>query len=204
MNQIGILGNGGQANELESYIRGSVSFRAVDSGYVSEGLVDISSPTSDQKNTQVIAAIGAPGLRKNVIERWKGSKYSKVIAVPSSVDESLKLGDGSFIAPGSVITTNVTIGEHTLINTGVTISHDVNIGDFATISPGANIAGNVTIGRGVFIGIGAVVSNGLHIADGVVIGAGAVVLKDIDEENSVHAGVPAKKIGQNEAWLHEI
>ena len=60
------------------------------------------------------------------------------------------------------------------------------------------------MGDGVFVGIGAIIKNGVRIASGVVIGAGAVVVSDIQEENSIYAGVPAKQIGSNEGWLREV
>ena len=46
----------------------------------------------------------------------------------------------------------------------------------------------------VFVGMGCTIVNNAHrIGKDSIIGAGAVVLKDV-EENSVYAGVPAKKL----------
>jgi acetyltransferase-like isoleucine patch superfamily enzyme len=40
------------------------------------------------------------------------------------------------------------------------------------------------------------VTGGVTIADGVIVAANAVVTRDVLEENSIVAGVPAKAIGK--------
>lgn len=208
--RIGILGNGGQADEAESFLdnKKSVEFRAVDKQYIdqenSNDLIDIESPEDHHRELPVIAAIGAPAIRKFMIEKWPGERYESIISEHAVVDKSVKVGEGCMIAPRAVVTTNVEIGNHSLINVAASIQHNSVIGEFVTIGPGSHIAGNVVIGDGVFIGMGANVSNNIRIASGVVIGAGAVVIRNIEEENSIYVGVPAKKIGMNEDWLSEI
>lgn len=206
--QIGFLGNGAQAREAEAYIDENIQivFRAVSSDYIDspeQGLIDIESP-ENYVDTPVIAAIGPPKLKKQMVKKWPGKNYANILAKNIFIGEDSVIGNGSIIAPGVVITTNVVIGEHTIVNIGSTINHDCKIGDFVTISPGVHIAGNVRLGAGVFIGIGASISNGVTIASGSVIGAGAVVIKDIKEENSVVVGNPAKTIKVNQDWLNEI
>ena len=51
----------------------------------------------------------------------------------------------------------------------------------------------ITIGNSVWIGAHATICGGVTIGDHAVIGAGAVVLHDVPE-NTIVAGVPAKKI----------
>lgn len=206
--KIGLLGSGGQADEVESYLADidEVVFRAVSKDYLDSSnpkLIDIDKP-NDNQTLEVVAALGAPGLRKKMVDNWSGQKYAKVISELAYINKKAEIGDGSIIAPGAIITTNAKIGEHVIVNISATISHDAKIGNFVTISPGAHIAGRVTIGDGVFIGIGAVISNDVKIADGCVVGAGAVVLDDITAENSVVVGIPAKVVKQNSSWLSEI
>lgn len=206
--KIGILGAGGQADEVELYLRENgqkTAFRAVSRKYaLGAELLAIDEASSGHLTTAVVGAVGAPGGRKNIIEEWPGSVYATIIALRSVVYNVANINPGTIIAPGAILTSKVDIGQHVLINTSVTIGHDCMVGEFSTISPGVNIGGHVNIGRGVFIGIGATIKNGVTIADGVVVGAGSVVIRDILEENSVHVGVPSKKIGLNESWLHEI
>lgn len=208
---IGFLGDGGQARETRwicERVGIVVMFNALSRHYLSEdqatNLIDIERPSQDQRDTPVLAAAGSPLLRKQLIDTWRGTTYARVIDKSAVIGTRSTVGDGVYVAPGSIITTDVQIGNHALINVGVTVGHNSVIGDYATISPGVHIAGNVKCGEGVFIGIGVSIMNGVSIANGVVIGAGAVVIHDITEENAVFAGVPAKKVNQNATWLKKI
>ena len=95
---------------------------------------------------------------------------------------------------------------------GLSIAHLVTIYVNARSKVGANLriqsgvtVGGVaktpevvpTIGDNVYIGSGAKVIGPITIADNVAIGANAVVCKDILEEGTTWAGVPAKKISNN-------
>lgn len=204
---VGLIGAGGQADETEMYLVENgqrVIFRAVDTTYISN--VDDSSIAIEDADTltPVIIAIGAPGARKRIFEKWSGNRYATAISKQAVVGKSSIIAQGCILAPGAILTTNITVGSHTLINTGVTIGHDTIIGQFVTVSPGVHVGGKVEIGDGVFIGLGAAIKNGISVAGGVVIGAGAVVLQDITDENAIYVGVPARKIGQNDEWLEKI
>lgn len=202
-----IVGNGGQADETQSYLASKYKtvLRAVTHEYLdasNKEVVDIDS--THFKNVPGVIAIGAPGLRKELLNRWQGNDYISVIHEKTVIDTSFNMGTGNIIAPGVVITTNVRLGDHNIVNINSSINHNSKIGDFVTIGPSVHIAGNVTIEDGVFIGIGANISNGVKIAKGCVIGAGALVLNDITKENSVVVGVPAKTVKINKTWLYEI
>jgi sugar O-acyltransferase (sialic acid O-acetyltransferase NeuD family) len=209
--KVGIIGAGGQANEAEAYLQESgkeVLFNAIDSNFIDRtkrgNQIDVVEPDEFQRLTPVIAAIGAPLTRRQMVEKWPGERFISVVSKEAYVEGSVKIGEGSIIAPRTVITTDVDIGKHCIINIAATVSHDCCIGEFSTIGPGAHIGGRVRIGRGAFIGIGAIIKNNISVADGVVIGAGAVLVEDVTEPNSVYVGVPAKKIGTNEDWLSEV
>lgn len=207
MQEIGLLGDGGQADEAESYLKPdlSVSFRAVSQQYMdTHSKINLEAPPDHLKSVRVIAAIGSPALRKEMVAKWPGENYYTLIADRAHVNSMAKIGVGTIIAPMAVIAPNVVIGKHVLVNIGATISHDTRLGDYVTISPGVHIAGKVEIGEGVFVGIGAAISNNVKIAAGSVIGAGAVVLDDIIDENSVVVGMPGKVIRKNDSWLREV
>lgn len=206
--EIGLLGGGGQSREIQAYIRdigGSVLFKAVDEQYVdSEEFIDILKPTQTQRQTAVVSAVGAPLLRKAMVEKWSGENYAQIVSPSAWIAPDTRLGIGCIIAPRVVATNDVIIGNHTILNPSSTISHDSMLGEYVTVGPGADIAGNVTLGNGVFVGIGATILNGINIAEGVVVGAGAVVIKDIEVENTIVAGNPAKAIAVNDGWLNEV
>lgn len=204
----GLLGAGSQANETAEFdSTHRFVFRAVDlggdNGARDPQLIDISNPTAVQRDTPVTAAVGAPGLRRALVDRWPGESYHSVIADSAWISPSAVVGAGSTVAPGAVITARASVGEHVIINVGATVSHNCEIGDFATVSPGAHIAGDCIIGAGVFIGIGAIVTHGVRIAAGAVIGAGAVVLGDI-ESAGVWVGVPARHVRELDSWIMRL
>lgn len=208
MEKVGLIGAGGQAREVEQYLREygvHPSFYAVDKEYVAgDKRIDILSPNEFEEMTPVISAIGSPEVRRKMVESWKGEEFYSVVSKDAYIGEGVRLGSGVIVAPRAVLTTDIEVGDHVLINVAATVSHDVKLGNYVTIGPGAHIGGSVELGDGVFVGIGANVSNGIKVAEGSVIGAGAVVISDIMEPNSVVVGVPAKLIRINEGWLSEV
>ena len=205
--KIGIIGNGGQADEARSFSDKEIAFRAVDAAYLDDqdpGLVDIANPGQDNETTPVHVAIGPPALRRELESRWPGERYETIVSPHAIIDRTVEIGEGTLVAPRAVITTNVKIGKHVIVNVAATIQHDSSVGDFSTIGPGVNVGGKVKIGEGVFVGIGANIINNITIADGVVVGAGATVVDNADVENGVYVGTPARLIRQNDGWLIEI
>ena len=89
----------------------------------------------------------------------------------------------------------VTIGNNVKITEGVRIlTHDYSMSVMSSVN--GDIVGSVkgvVIGNNVFIGIGATILAGTQIEDNVIIGAGSIV-SGTCKENSVYAGVPAKRI----------
>ncbi len=206
-NSIGLLGAGAHADEISEYVpAGSIAFRAVDDAYLDPSnvaLIALSTSDAEHLNTPVVAAVGAPGLRRELVARWRGTNYARVIAESATVAVSASIGEGSVVMAGAVCSTRVHVGRHVSVNIGATVSHDTVLGDYATLSPGVHVAGRCVIGAGVFLGIGAVVSDGVTITDGAVVGAGAVVLDDITECGT-YVGVPARLTKRRHVWLNAL
>lgn len=206
---VGLLGGGSQARETASYLAPRVPmFWAVAPEFhePSDGRtwIDIAHPDPTQVATPVVAAVGTPALRRDLVDQWPGSTWATVIAPSAQVVDVDLIGPGTVVASGAILSVNVQTAEHCLINVGATLSHDVRLGAYATISPGVHVAGIVTIGEGAFLGIGSVVSNGVTLAPGVVVAAGAVVMSDVTEPNAVVAGVPAQVVKVREGWLRDL
>lgn len=204
--KIGLLGGGGQSSEIKSYMGSkNIAFCAVDKNFMTmPDHIDISHPSLSEKETPVIACLGAPWLRKRMIQRWPGERFATYLSPEAYVGSEVEIDEGVVIAPKVALSTAIKIGKHSLINISSSLSHNDNIGDFVTVSPGAHLAGDVILGDGCFIGIGAVINNNVELASGVVVGAGAVVLNSVYEENSVLVGVPAKVKKVNEGWLYNV
>jgi sugar O-acyltransferase (sialic acid O-acetyltransferase NeuD family) len=141
-----------------------------------------------------VCAVGDPKARAAIAARLKGKVSWATLQHPSViVGDRCRIGPGSVICAGVVLTVDVTIGAHVHINLVCTIGHDVVIEDFATLSPGCGVSGNVHIGPRVLLGTQAVLLPGAQIGTDAIVGAGSVVLKAVPEGATV-VGVPAKRL----------
>ena len=127
------------------------------------------------------------------------NNYYNLIAKNTSIAQTVDLGNGIHINPGTVIAPYAQIGNLVTINRNVSIGHHTTISDFTNINPGVNIAGFCKIGKNVTIGMGANIIDGITIGDNTVIGAGSIVTKNIPE-NVVAYGCPAKIIRSNNIY----
>ncbi len=144
---------------------------------------------------ELVVATGFPELKKDLVKRAQtyGVRFAQLIHPRVECSEYVKIGKGSIICAGCILTTQIEIGEFVLINLDCTIGHDVKIGDYSCISPGVHISGRVEIGKGCEIGTGVNIIPGVKIGDDTVVGAGATVINDLPSK-VVAVGVPAKVI----------
>ncbi|MEW6524456.1 MAG: acetyltransferase [Bacillota bacterium] len=143
----------------------------------------------------VVCAIGDPGLRMKLTSclTMEGFDFATLIHPSVQLSEYVKVGAGSVVCAGTILTTSVLVGQHAILNPGCFVGHDTVIGDHASLMPGVNIAGEVTIGNGCYLGLNASVINRITIGEWSTIGAGAVVVRDIPPRVTA-VGVPAKPI----------
>jgi len=214
-----IIGAGGHASELVSYVRdmnrirrkirliGFVDENRPSGLWLGEKIIgDFSSlkeflARHSKKKFHYITAVGGNLLRKNFvaeIERINTKNLSPLLLRHpfSFVGEDVEIGDGSCLAPNCVVTTRVKIGRHCILNVCSSVSHDCLIGDFVNINPKVTVCGNVKIGNGCYIGAGATIIDKVSIGDWTVVGAGAVVKDDLPSYVTA-VGVPARIIKRN-------
>lgn len=134
--------------------------------------------------------------RVSAIFRERNFSFCTVIHPSSTVSTSALLGDGIVVMAGAVINPFAKLGNHVVVNTGATIDHDCFIGRNSFIQPGVHLAGNVHVGENTLIGIGAAVKEGIKIGSNSIVGGGAFVNRDVPD-NTVYAGVPARKLRDN-------
>ncbi|MCX6353205.1 MAG: acetyltransferase [Bacteroidetes bacterium] len=143
----------------------------------------------------IVVAVGNPQSKEKIISAIKNPLVDFPILIHPSVEllpfQQIKIGEGSVITAGNILTTDIKIGKHILLNLDCTIGHDVVIGDYSAIMPGVNISGLVEIGKSAYIGTGASIKHDVKIGDNVTIGAGAVVIESIENEMTV-MGNPAR------------
>jgi sugar O-acyltransferase (sialic acid O-acetyltransferase NeuD family) len=145
------------------------------------------------RNVKCVIAIGGGKIRKKMAEdlERRGVEFETVIHPSVIMSESVKIGKGTIIQAGSVITVDVTIGNHCRIDTNCTIAHDSKIDSYVDLSPGVHINGKNSIHTGTFVGSGTITREKISVGEWSIIGAGTVLINDVPEK-SLFVGVPGK------------
>lgn len=141
----------------------------------------------------LVVAIGDSETRKQVVDRYSLFSYATLVHPEVSISSTNKIGEGSIICKGNIITVNVEIGKHVIINIDSTVGHDAILEDFVTILPSVNISGYVKIKECSSIGTGTQIIQEKTIGCNSIVGAGSVVVKDIGDY-VVAVGIPAREI----------
>ena len=116
---------------------------------------------------------------------------------------SIKLG---IIIPLNVFKEGLSIAHYG----NIVVNSNAKVGKNCRIHEGVNIGANYgnkeapDIGNNVFIGTGAKILGNIEIGDNIAIGANAVVTKSFTTKNITIAGVPAKKISDNNSLKYII
>jgi len=210
MKDIAIIGAGGFGREVKTLIEQINEFEKLYNivGFYDD---DIDQPSSingipylgstreinKQKSPLSIAlGIGEPKAKEKIIK----SIVNKFITYPTLIhpkaiisNNNIKIGYGSIICAGNIITCDIKIGAYVTLNLCCTVGHDTEIGDFSSFMPSVNISGEVSINNNVYVGTGATIINQLSIGENTIIGAGAVVSKSLPP-NCTAVGIPAKPI----------
>jgi sugar O-acyltransferase (sialic acid O-acetyltransferase NeuD family) len=140
----------------------------------------------------LIGAIGSTKRRRLLEELEKeGYDFDTIIHPSAAYSRWVRIGKGSIVTAGVIMTCQVEIGKHVILNLGVHVGHDVKIGNCTTISPGAEVMGHVTLGDEVYVGVNATIIDRITVGNGAIIAAGAVVIEDVPDM-ALAAGVPAR------------
>ena len=142
----------------------------------------------------VVVAISDPSIRKKVVQSLPPATTFTTIIHPNAIISNwVKIGEGSIITAGVIISCNTEIGMHSQLNWHTTIGHDCQTGDYFTTAPGAKISGNCVFGDKIYFGTNSSVRQGVLICNDVTIGMGGVVVKNISD-SGVYIGNPLKKL----------
>lgn len=210
MNNIAIVGAGGQGKEVLQLIRQineeHPSWNCIgwfDDGLRADLLIDglpvlggLAELNEYKKELALHIAIGWPATKRKVVEQITNPNiyYPTLIHPEVGIEHKrVQVGEGTMIAKGSLLTLDITIGKHVLVNLGTVLTHDCEIGDYTGLMPSVNISGEVKVGRACYIGTGAQIIQQKKVGDNSIIGAGAVVIHDIPPDCTA-VGVPARII----------
>ncbi len=141
----------------------------------------------------IAIAVADPAIRGSIVSNL-GSQitYETLIHPAAQLGSALynRIGKGTIITAGVMLTTGITIGNFCILNLLTSVGHDVTIGDYSTIMPGCSISGNVSVGSRCLLGTGSRVLQKIEIGEHSVVGAGAVVTKSYPAKSRL-MGVPA-------------
>lgn len=142
-----------------------------------------------------VASAQRPTARLRLTERLGllSDRWATVVHPAAEIAPGTRLGEGSVLLAGVVVTTAITIGAYFVAMPHVLLTHDDELAEGVTMSGKAALAGGVRVGAGAYLGQGALVREKLTIGDGAVIGMGSVVLEDVPS-GQTWAGVPARKL----------
>lgn len=143
-------------------------------------------------------------VRRNLMayRRWRfGLKHvhqTFYMASSARVSRDLVAREYSFINMDCLIGPNVELGRYVMIAPRVSIvggDHVYTNAGVPIIFSGRPELQQTIIEDDAWIGYGAIIIAGIRIGRGAIIGAGSVVIKSVPAYE-IHAGVPARKIGE--------
>jgi sugar O-acyltransferase (sialic acid O-acetyltransferase NeuD family) len=130
-----------------------------------EILGNINDLNSYPQNIAICIALADPLIRFNMVKKITNSKIDYPLMVHPQANlgdiKRNKLGRGSIITAGVILTTGIEINEFCIINLSTTIGHDVKFGNCCTVMPACSISGNVTIGSQCVLGTGSRIIQGI-------------------------------------------
>lgn len=148
----------------------------------------------------VVVAVGSSRSRAAVVARLTSRHLTFATLIHPSVARAdyqhIRIGQGSIISQGCILTCDIHLGQHVLLNLGCTVGHDAVLNDFCSLMPHANVGGEAHLETGVYLGTNATVINQVRVGRNTVVGAGAVAVRDLPA-NCTAVGVPAQSIKQH-------
>ena len=153
----------------------------------------------------VICAIALPSDKRKIVRQLRGYKnvsFPVLIHPTALVADSVSVGEGTIIGPGSILSVDSRLGAHVLVNMGTHVGHDVIVGDCAELAPGCVLGGHSVVGEGASLGMSSSVLPGVSVGARTKLGAGAVAEKAIPPDCTA-VGVPARPIKINDVRIPE-
>ena len=149
-------------------------------------------------HVEVVVCAGHGRVRRRLVERLlaigvRSRQFVPIVHPGVHVPPSCRIGAGSVLLAGVVLTADVVVGDHVVVMPQVTLTHDDVLEDFATICAGVSLGGSVVVGSAAYVGMNASVREGLRVGPDATLGMGAVLLQDLPA-GETHVGVPARPV----------
>ena len=161
-----------------------------------------SAVVSDHPAASVVVCAGRGAARATIAARLTehgvmANRYATVVHPSVTIGDTCRLGRGSILLAGCVLTADVAVGEHVVLMPRVVLTHDDVIEDFATICSGATLGGSVRVEEAAYLGMSAAVRERVVVGAGSTVGMGAVVLHDVPS-GETWAGNPARRLREHD------
>ncbi|MCC5807649.1 MAG: acetyltransferase [Opitutales bacterium] len=145
------------------------------------------------KNSLFVCALGRPEVKRRIIGtmRGRGAAFVTFVHPSAVVGERVRIGEGSVLCPGVILTCDITVGDFVLFNCGASAGHDTVVGAYTSVSGHVDLTSRTRLGADVFVGSHAVIIPGVEVEQGAVIGAGAIVVSPVKPGLTVF-GNPAR------------
>lgn len=148
-----------------------------------------------RRDAGLVVCVGKGTVRSRVVERLVAAgvtaeRFAKIVHPSVSVPSSCRVGVGSVLLAGTVLTANVTVGDHVVAMPHVTLTHDDVVEDFATLCAAVTLGGRAHVGRAAYLGMASSVREDVRVGAGATLGMGAVLTRDLPD-GQTWVGVPA-------------
>lgn len=120
------------------------------------------------------------------------------MAASARVSPDLVAHEYSFVNIDCIVGPRVTLGRYAMLAPEVVIiggDHRVDVPGTPIVFSGRPELARTVVGADAWIGFRAIVMAGVNVGRGAIVAAGAVVTRDVPAYE-IHAGVPARKIGE--------
>lgn len=206
MRELLLIGASGLAREVLSVLRGSgdsrvvsvIDDRAALAGTVLDGAPVIGdlAQVDHYPAAKLLVCVGHGAARADLVARLldRGvtpDRYATLIHPTVTVPATCRVGVGSILLAGAVLTADVHLGEHAVVMPNVTLTHGDRVHDFVTLCAGVTLGGDVTVGSGAYLGMNVSVRERVRIGRGAMLGMGSAALEDVPDRET-WVGVPAR------------
>ena len=113
------------------------------------------------------------------------------------IPDDIRIGQGVYILPGSIIMPFVEIRDFAMISMGVKVAHHTILREASFLSTGVNLGASIDFGQCAFAGIGSIITTGIsRVGNYATIGAGAVIIRDV-ADHAVVVGNPGRVLDKS-------
>lgn len=143
----------------------------------------------------LVLGLALPRVKKAVVGHLlsRGAEFMTFVHPSVVKGGNVRIGRGTFVCPGAVLTSDVVLGEFVTFNCSSTIGHDATLDDFVTLSGHCDITGFCHVAEGAFFGSHACMIPRTKVGAWSTVGAGSTVIMNVPDGVTV-IGSPAKRL----------